>query len=213
MSTPLKPENVIIPEINDDLRNGTFPITQGSKPDVFLRHRGINLKRYPPDLRMDANQNMVAAVRDPLYGIVVGYQTTVIRNNGTHYRKFASGLSIPDGSAVRMGRAERVMGVAEGIETALSAFDLSTIPTWATLGSSRLEKWIAPRGVEAVYIFADNDKHGQGEKSASILEERLNARGIKTEIIMPKHLGDWNDFVQNRIVSKNIKSQTPEMVM
>lgn len=177
----------------------TIPISHGSKPDLYLRSRGIKMDKYPDDLRMNENQNMIAVIRDPIYGIGVSYQETKLDENCNKvFRKNAAGIKIPDGCAVRLGRPEKVMGVAEGTETALSVSRLSSLPVWSTCGSTNLEKWIPPHGVKGVYVFGDNDLNLSGQKSAAVLKQRLEARGIKTDIMAPKQLGDWNDYVQER---------------
>lgn len=192
-----------------EILSTTRPISSGSKPDLYLKSRGIRMEKYPVDLRMDDKQNMIAVIRDPIYGIGVSYQETKLDENCNKvFRKNAAGIQIPDGCAVRLAKPEKVMGIAEGTETALSVSRLSSVPVWSTCGSTNLEKWIPPNGVKGVYIFADNDLNLSGKKSAEILRQRLEARGLKVEVTAPKQLGDWNDYVmEKRWLTMNKKNE------
>jgi phage/plasmid primase-like uncharacterized protein len=63
--------------------------------------------------------------------------------------------------AVRLGPAGDVLGLAEGIETALAAMQLTGVPCWACLGSKRLARVAIPDCVLELHIFADNDEPGR----------------------------------------------------
>ena len=76
-----------------------------------------------------------------------------------------------------------VMGVAEGIETALSCFVASgcRLPVWSCVCANELRNFIPPRGVTDVVIFADRDCSGTGYRAAIDLKERLLATGVSPE--------------------------------
>jgi putative DNA primase/helicase len=61
--------------------------------------------------------------------------------------------SIASGAAVRLAEHREVLGIAEGIETALSAALLFGIPCWAALNAALLATWIPPNEVRRVVIF------------------------------------------------------------
>jgi putative DNA primase/helicase len=84
-----------------------------------------------------------------------------------------------------------VLGIAEGIETALSAAKLTEIPTWATLNAVLLSKFEPPPDVDKLVIFADRDVAGL--EAASVLMERLQER-VRLEIRTPR-AKDWNDVL------------------
>lgn len=99
-----------------------------------------------------------------------------------------------------------VMGVAEGIETALSCFVASDcrLPVWSCVCANELRNFIPPRGVTDVVIFADRDRSGTGYKAAKDLKERLLASGISGWIVLPRSAipegqkgVDWNDELIN----------------
>lgn len=53
-----------------------------------------------------------------------------------------------------------VIGLAEGIETGLSAMDLFRVPVWCALGSN-LARIVLPAGARNVAIFADRGEAGE----------------------------------------------------
>ena len=64
---------------------------------------------------------------------------------------------VPAGGAVRLSPPEPVMGIAEGIETALAAEVMFNIPVWSATNAGALVKWQPPREAEHILIFADSD--------------------------------------------------------
>lgn len=106
-----------------------------------------------------------------------------------------------DGSvAVKFMDAGAVLGIAEGIETALSAWSVYHMPCWATLSAALLKKFRAPPGVDELYIFADNDKNGTGLAAAfhcgnANLLSKNDIR--KVTVRWPKTVNDFNDFIMH----------------
>jgi putative DNA primase/helicase len=80
---------------------------------------------------------------------------------------------LPAGSAIRLTPISIHLGIAEGIETAISCRQLYGIPTWAAISSVGMERWTPPAGVQALTIFADADLSFGGQASAFILARRL----------------------------------------
>jgi putative DNA primase/helicase len=117
-------------------------------------------------------------------------------------------MPVPDdltvtGAAIRLGEpTEGILGLAEGVETALSAFRATHIPVWATVNANLMESFEVPEGVHTVVIWADKDKSLTGEKSANVLKERLVRMGLQVIVLVPKlpipsrAKGlDWNDVL------------------
>lgn len=101
---------------------------------------------------------------------------------------------VPNGGAVRLMPAAETMGIAEGIETALSATQLFDIPVWAALSVGLLVKWRPPTEAKCILIFADCDKTFAGQDGAYSLAHRLTIEGYHVEVRMPAEAGtDWND--------------------
>ena len=110
-------------------------------------------------------------------------------------------LPFPDGGAVRLFEHTGVLGIAEGIETALSAYLLTGVPTWAALDTIRLMKFEPPEDVCEIQIFADNDAHYQGQSYAMNLAARLanKRKEIDVRVSIPDQIGaDWNDVLMHQ---------------
>ena len=93
------------------------------------------------------------------------------------------------------------LGLAEGIESALSAMQLFGIPCWATLGNERFGLVAIPESVRELYLFIDNDAGG------ALAEERaLKAYAAPNRVIhsrAPASSGfDWNDELKSRLARK-----------
>lgn len=109
-------------------------------------------------------------------------------------RKLMPG-SLPAGAAIRLFPFVDTLGVAEGVETALAAFLIFGVPTWAALTAGGMERFVVPPGVKSLWIFADNDANFQGAKSAYALGNRVVIHDkISTTVEIPSEVGaDWND--------------------
>jgi putative DNA primase/helicase len=150
--------------------------------------------------RIGHHPALLAAVRD-VGGEVVTAHVTYLQQHGakieTHEpRKILSGMQGRAGCAVRLMRIDgEVLGITEGIETALSAAKLHGVPVWAALNTSLLSKFDPPPGVTRVVIFADRDIPGMD--AAAKLMQRLQGR-VLFELSMP-HCDDWNDALLERM--------------
>lgn len=108
-------------------------------------------------------------------------------------RRIMPGSYAP-GSCVRLMPAGPVLGVAEGIETALSAARLFSVPVWAALNAYNLSQFVPPPGVETVMVFGDNDPKFAGQAAAYSLAQSLSRRDIAVSVHIPDEKGsDWND--------------------
>ena len=136
---------------------------------------------------------MVAAIQDP-DRVITAIHRTYLRSDGqgkaaVRTPKMAFGPI--DRGAVRLAKVGRVLGLAEGIETALSAFQLFAVPVWAALGSRIHKVWL-PHEVAEVWIFADNGVPGQ--EAAAKARDSLTKAGKRVAIRHPPEtFGDWND--------------------
>ena len=66
------------------------------------------------------------------------------------------------------------MGIAEGVETALSAMQMAGMTVWASLGASRLHNVELPPEVEEVHVFVDNliaDRDGRDVLPLEVSED------------------------------------------
>ncbi len=104
------------------------------------------------------------------------------------------------GGAVRLSRAAEVMGVAEGIETAMSCYAMHGLPVWACLSKDLLRQVELPSWVREVHVFVDFDKVDQttgkspGILAANQLASRLRKQGVIVKLHLPSEQGtDFND--------------------
>lgn len=95
------------------------------------------------------------------------------------------------GSAIRLFPHGPVLGIAEGIETAIAVTEATGIPCWASISSGLLQSFQPPRDVERLIVFADKDRptqqvpDGAGLHAAKKLVTRLWSGGFKASIALP----------------------------
>jgi putative DNA primase/helicase len=110
-------------------------------------------------------------------------------------RKFLSPMIGRAACAARIMPATATLGIAEGIETALSAALLDGLPVWAALNTSLLSRFEPPLDVLLLRVYADRDLAGL--MAASKLQERLQGR-VRVEVRVPEHpANDWNDVLKS----------------
>lgn len=112
------------------------------------------------------------------------------------------------GGAIRLGKPGRVLGIAEGIETALSVSCATRQSVWSCYSANGVAAFTPPEGVREVWAWADNDPVNPrtglhaGIEAAKKLKRRLHGSGIACRIMLPPipplHEGDgvdWNDVL------------------
>jgi phage/plasmid primase-like uncharacterized protein len=110
---------------------------------------------------------------------------------GYEPRKILTGLAGRIGCAVQLMPAGEMLGIAEGIETALSAAAIDGVPVWAALTATLMSKFEPPPNVLRLRVYVDRDEAGL--TAASRLMERLQGR-VALEIRIPTAPSkDWND--------------------
>jgi hypothetical protein len=93
--------------------------------------------------------------------------------------------------------ADGVLGLAEGIETAIAATVLTGIPCWASLGSERFARVALPPAARRLVLFLDNDPAGR--RAGKRAREALARTGAAIESRSPAAAGaDWNDLLLAR---------------
>ena len=104
-------------------------------------------------------------------------------------------LGRPHRGAVVLAPATDELGLAEGIETAMSAMILHDLPVWAALGAERLTHVAIPDTVSRLILFPDNDIAGEIAATAAAEAHARSWRSI--EILWPpNHHNDWNDLLR-----------------
>ena len=142
---------------------------------------------------------LVAAVRDIAGEAVTAhlcYLQDGAKLTGHDPRKILSSMIGRRGCAVRLlPLVGDVLGIAEGIETALAARAMhDDVPVWAALNATMLAKFEPPTEVRRLLIFADRDVAGL--EAAWRLRDRLGDR-CKVELrLPPTRAGDWADELE-----------------
>lgn len=100
--------------------------------------------------------------------------------------------------AIKLFQATDSLAIAEGIETALSAQQLYSVPAWSVMNATFMKKFRAPTGVKILYVYADNDRNLTG-LAAAMECARANLLCsndvIKAIVRWPKTLNDINDHL------------------
>ena len=184
----------------------TVSISRGDVVDRYLRGRRAGLVTYPSCLRISEREPywndgsvsrhpaMLALITNPIGEPISVHRTYLSADGGKAdlpvQRKAVS--SFGPGPTIRLAPVAPTMGIAEGIETALSATKLFGVPTWSVMSDYGMATFEPPPEVQQLIIFADHDEHGAGQRAASSLAARLP---IPTEIKLPERFGDWNDVL------------------
>lgn len=106
-------------------------------------------------------------------------------------KKLLTGKSI-SGASVKLCKPSGVLGIAEGIETALAASVLFSVPVWSAISANGMESWTPPSDVKKIVIFGDNDESYTGHASAYALAKRLVRDGFAVDVKIPDQKGkDW----------------------
>ncbi|WP_234178670.1 DUF7146 domain-containing protein [Sphingopyxis sp. NFH-91] len=90
------------------------------------------------------------------------------------------------------------LGLAEGIESALSATQMFGVPCWATLGNERFGLVAIPESVRELHLFIDNDAGGELANQRALKAYSASCRVIQSRA--PASAGfDWNDELKARL--------------
>ena len=193
--------------------SATQPIEAGDLADKYLTARGVGEVIYPKALRFGVLKDGEGGVRPCMVAMVCGpdgkpvtMHRTFLRPDGLAKaemeapRKLMPGL-IPDGSCVQLSEyhGTGALGVAEGIETAMSASGLYDMPVWAAINANMLAKWTPPEGCTEVAVFCDNDPKFAGQAAGYTLAHKLAVKGLKVTVHIPPIVGtDYNDVLMQR---------------
>lgn len=192
-----------------------------------LPAQGTDLRRYfearqlpwppPPTIRfcpdfiwtragMMTLPAMIVAVQAPV-GQVIAIEATALAADCS--RKAFAGSRHKEGElaagAVRLAPAGRVLGLAEGAETGLSAQKLTGVPVWCCLGAARMQQVAIPPEVVELHIFADDDEAGRSAADRAAAMHRHLKRIIR---LPPQGCKDWNDVLLGRRDGEML--QTPD---
>jgi putative DNA primase/helicase len=181
----------------------TLPL-RGTLAEVYLEHRHCVLPPADSDLRFLPSSeryppSLCALITDAVTNKPMSLHFTRLASDGRgkagterdktllkYHRKAGGVIRLWPDTDVRYG-----LGIAEGIETALSAGHAFT-PVWATVDAGNMAAFPVLPGIESLVIFADND--AAGLSAARACAQRWVDAGRDAEIRIPD-LNDFNDVV------------------
>lgn len=190
--------------------NEARQIREGDETSSYLQNRtgGVwfssALRTHPALWHPEANQTfpaMVAKITDIDNKPVSIHRTYILggKKAPTAKTKMLMAGTIPDGSAIRLLPYDNILGIAEGIETALSASTIFDVPVWAAISGAIMAKWKPPLNVEKIVIFGDNDLNYIGQLTAYKLAYALRREyegQYDITVAIPNIRGaDWNDVL------------------
>lgn len=172
----------------------------GTPVERYLCARRITITppaclRFHPSLRHPSGKYipaMVAAVSSVSGDITAVHRTYLLPRLKTD--KLMLGPCA--GGAVRLAPVAAKICIAEGIETALSAMQMSGLPSWAALSTSGVRSIRLPPEVREVVICADGDE--PGHKAARTAAVRLTHEGRIVRIAEAPVGSDFNDVLRGR---------------
>jgi putative DNA primase/helicase len=175
----------------------------GTPAERYLAERGLHSQS--PELRFHPRTPhgrrpltvyrpaLIAAVRDEA-GLAGIHRTFLDRAARESRGRQKCGLGRFGRGAVRLGGIAPVLGLAEGIESALSATALFKVPCWAALGTERFGAVALPPGTHEVLLFLDHDAGG---RRAEALARATFGHIARVEVRCPPRPGeDWNDVLR-----------------
>lgn len=182
----------------------------GSIVERYMRaERGITVP-LPPTLRFHPSLKhgptglifpaMVAAITDNSRRIIAIHRTFLTpdgKKANVEMPKMTFATYAHCGGHIRLGRPAKDWGLAEGIETSLSAAILYHMPVWSAVAGSNMRNVDPPEGAKNIWIFADRNKAGQ--KYAGQAAERYSLMGYPVRILTPDApFDDFNDLLLGR---------------
>lgn len=206
--------------VNDD-GSGADPVTTYLRNRLAMPHGPLHV---PQALRLHAGLDyrhdgnligawpaMVAAMVNPA-GELVALHRTWITTDGRKaavpgpVKKLTSASGTVAGGCVPLyAMKDGVLGIAEGIETAMAARQASGLPTVAAYSAGALAAWQWPRGLRRLVIFADNDP--AGAEAADKLRARALGARISVDVLAPSEAGlDWCDVWARRPQATEVRA-------
>ncbi|MCF7811582.1 toprim domain-containing protein [bacterium] len=182
------------------------PMSSVDPVGKYLVSRGITIKsdklRYHPECYEPETHSkmpaMLATFTLPDSTAITMHRTFITldgqKANIENPKKLLPALQEMSGGAIRLfDPDEGMIGVAEGIETALAVTEMTKIPCWSVVSSALMANFQPPKGIKHVMIFGDNDRNYTGQKAAFTLANRLIIGNSATVEVCISKAGDFLD--------------------
>ena len=191
------------------LRQEAVPAAEVPEVVAYLHGRGLEvppgLEAHPELPYYDGGKEigrfpaMLGRVR-LASGRPVTYHRTYVLNGKKapvpSPRKMMRPPASAKGGAIRLWPVDDVLGIAEGIETAIAASILWGCPVWSVVCANGLTEFDVPRGVSEVVVFGDRDESFTGQAAAFAAAKRfVLGLKIKAKVRIPWDSDDWNEFL------------------
>lgn len=171
----------------------------------YLHNRGLTVTSFSPTIRFhpglksfneegkDEGQwpAMVAMVVDA-EGSPVTLHRTFLTHDGQKapVDKAKKLMMYPSdrkasGGAIHLTGTGRILNVAEGIETGYAVQAMVGGSVWVTVNASMMANLHVGEPVEAVWVWSDLDRSGDGQKAARALTERVRNEGRRATCVIP----------------------------
>jgi len=186
----------------------------GSLAEIYLKTRGIDSVPDGADLRFHPTAPFTPYAPDyrrwpTMVGAITAADGEIIGAHLTFLKRDGSGKAPIDpsrkvigsqkGGAIRLGKTQATVVVAEGVETALSAAARCGASAVAAISAGNLACFEPAEGVDGVLIAFDRDPNGVGQRDARKLMSRLNRKGVGAMLLEPPAgFSDWNEADQER---------------
>jgi len=87
--------------------------------------------------------------------------------------------------AIDAAKRDGVIGIAEGLETALAVMQGARIPVVSCISTSNMNAYRPPQGVRTVLIFVDIDRTSAGLIAAKRFKQTLEGEGYRAKLVFP----------------------------
>lgn len=198
-------------------RFSTLESLRNTDGEVYLRSRGINVLPSSDAVRFCLSQRAAnngtfqaiwSLVTDSKANLCYLHRTLLEggKKAGVDVAKKQKALqekNVLDHAgtvAIRLFPVASTLGVAEGIETALSCKQVYGVNTWSVINAGFMAKFIAPAGVVHLIVFADMDPNSATGHSAAFSCARANLvakNDIQKVTVRWPDSGDFNDLIMN----------------
>lgn len=186
----------------------------GTNASIYLKNRGIEAHEIN-NVRFCENDKTPDGMFSAIYSIASDskgnacylHRTFLDGNKKADIKNNKKMLSLQEDTylehaqsvAIRLSDVSSTLGIAEGIETALSCHQVYKCSTWSVLNTSLMKRFRAPTGVDHLIIFADSDDNGAGLNAAFECGHKniMTKNDVKRVTIRWPNKGDFNDFLND----------------
>lgn len=198
-------------------RFGTLEPLRGTDAERYLQRRGINVLPSADAVRYAKTQPLLSGgVLQAIWSLVTDNQYRVCYLHRTLLDgdkkapvaeakkawKLRDDITISNATslAIRLFPVTSTLGIAEGIETALSCKQIYSVNTWSVVNAGLMEKFRVPIGVTHLVIFADMDTNTATGQAAAFKCAHANLLA-KNDLVKVSirwcDKGDFNDMLLN----------------